>query len=135
MPVGIIGVVSDTHDIEDNVIRHVVNELKVRHEVERIFHCGDIERQHLNAELFGNLPVLCALNKEQLEKEPFIEALKNPPPGWQFTTPGDRVRDIDGTRFYVGHKLSFNLATQAEADFKAKLDALRRDSDGLNLPC
>ena len=141
----IIGVLSDTHNIEDNVIRHVVDQLKRVHKVDWLFHCGDIERQHLSAELFGNLPMVCALNKEQLDKEPFIEAIKNPPTGWQFTTPGPevpipgvpspRVLDVKGIRCYVGHKLSYNFAAQAEADFKAKLDALRRDHDGLQYAC
>ncbi|MCX6720185.1 MAG: metallophosphoesterase family protein [Candidatus Staskawiczbacteria bacterium] len=131
----IIGVLSDTHNIDDNVIKHVVDQLKRVHKATHIFHCGDIEHQHLSSELFGNLPVVCALNQEQLEKEPFDEALRNPPPGWQFTIPGDRVRDIQGIRCYIGHKLSYNLAAQAEADFKARLDILRKDHDGLQFVC
>jgi len=123
----IIGVISDTHDIEDNVVRHVCAELRAKHKVSRIIHCGDIEKQHLRPELFGNLPVICALNKEQLEKEAF----KNPPPCWQFTAPGERVRDVEGIRCYIGHKFSFELMTQSEASFKARLDALRKDHDGL----
>jgi predicted phosphodiesterase len=63
----IIGVLSDTHDIEDNVIRYVIKSFLQRR-VETFIHCGDIEKQHINPTLFGNLPVVCALNKEQLER-------------------------------------------------------------------
>ena len=126
----ICGILADTHAIDDNTIKHIVKEFQQRG-VQQIFHGGDIERQHLKAELFGNIPVVCALNQEQIEKEPFIEAMKNPPQGWQFTTPGDRVKDVYGVRCYVGHKFSFELLVQSEASFKAKLDALRKDHDGL----
>jgi predicted phosphodiesterase len=126
----IIGILSDTHDIDDNTIKHIVREFSQR-DVETIFHCGDIESQHLNPELFGNLPVVCALNKEQLQKEPF----KNPPQRWEFTIPGERVLDVEHTRCYVGHKFSFDLAFNPEASFKAKLNALRREYDGLRYAC
>lgn len=126
----ILGIISDTHDIDDNAIRHVVREFLQRG-VEIIIHCGDIERQHLNPELFGNLPVVCALNAEQISKEPF----KSPPPGWSFTFPGDtRVQDLGTTervRCYIGHRFSFDLSAEPEASFKAKLNILRRDHDGL----
>ncbi len=125
----ILGIISDTHDIDDNTIKHVVREFLQRG-TDIIVHCGDIERQHLRPELFGNLPVICVLNAEQVSKEPF----KNPPPEWKFTFPGDRVRDLGNTervRCYIGHRFSFDLAAEPEASFKARLNKLRRDHDGL----
>lgn len=122
-----LGLLSDTHDVEDVVIQHIIKQFREVHRVKVVLCMGDIEKQHLSAELFGNFPVICALNKEQLEKEAF----KNPPEGWQFTTPGDRVRDIEGLRCYIGHKFSFDLLVQSEASFKTKLDTLRREHDGL----
>ena len=77
-----IGILSDTHGIDDNVIKHIINELLIKHKVEMIFHCGDIERQHLIPKLFGDLPVWCAINQEQLDKEDTI-VFKNPPQGWR----------------------------------------------------
>jgi predicted phosphodiesterase len=123
---------SDTHGVPDNIIKYMVREAQHRG-ADVIIHCGDIEAQHLNAELFGNLPVVCALNKEQLDKEAFKIALENPPPGWRFTVPGNRVVDIEHVRCYVGHKFSFNMYAEAEDTFKTRLDILRRDSDGLRL--
>lgn len=122
----ILGILSDTHDIGDNVIKHIIKEFLERN-VQGIIHCGDIEPQHLLPELFGNLPVFCALNAEQLPKEPF----KNPPQGWIFTTPENRVIDIEHVRCYVGHKFSFDLAAHPEADFKMKINLKRREHDGL----
>lgn len=126
-----IGLISDTHDIDDIVIKHIIREFREVHEVECVFHMGDIERQHLNAELFGNFPVVCVLNAEQLEKDAF----KIPPPGWQFTTPGDRIRDIGGVRFYIGHRFSSDMAKNPGASFKAKLNVLREQYDGLRFAC
>ena len=126
----ILGVLSDTHDIDDVVIKHIVKNFLAR-KVERIIHCGDIEAQHVNSELFGNLPVYCALNAEQLEKIAFAGFLKNPPAGWVFTVPEKRVLDIGHIRIYVGHKFSFELAANSEASFKERMNALRREHDGL----
>lgn len=128
----IIFLMADTHKIDKNVIKHLVREAVLR-KAELLIHCGDIEKQHVDAELFGNLPVVCALTEDQLAEDSFKEFLKNPPPGWRFTTPGslNRVLYIGGTRFYVGHKRSYDLAFKSEANFKEVLDAMRRDFDGL----
>ena len=122
----ILGIFSDTHDIDANIIKYIIREFLQRN-VELIIHCGDIEPQHLNAELFGNLPVVCALNAEQITKAPF----QNPPTSWEFTIPENRIVDKGHVRCYVGHKFSFDLIIKPEANFKAKMDALRRDADGL----
>lgn len=122
----ILGVFGDTHGIDANVIKHIIGEFK-RREVDKVIHCGDIEPQHLSAELFGNLPVYCALNLEQVPKEAF----KVPPPGWIFTTPDNRVWDIDHVRCYIGHKFAWHLTSETDGCFKARLDTLRKDHDGL----
>lgn len=126
----IIGVISDTHDAKDNVIKHIVKSFMQR-KAEAIIHCGDIEPQHICPALFGNLPVYCALNQEQLQKEEIRKFIDNPPPDWNFTFPGDRIRDIGHVRFYVGHKFSFDLAAHSEASFKEKMNALRMGHDGV----
>lgn len=126
----IIGTISDTHGEDDNVVRHVVAEF-VRRDVELIVHCGDIERKHLNPELFWNLPVICALNEEQIDKPEF----KSPPPDWIFTAPKDRVRDIGAgnsrTRIRVGHKRSYDFLSGTQSSLAKTLEEARRDYDGL----
>ena len=122
----IFGLLSDTHDIDPRVISAVIDEFKNRG-VEVIIHCGDIEAQHLNAELFGDLPVFCALNAEQLEKPGF----KTFPPNWTFTVPGERVIDILHVRVYLGHKRSFDFLKTSEQNVMVFLDTLRKDNDGL----
>jgi predicted phosphodiesterase len=120
------GIFGDTHETDANVIKHVIRELIEVHHVEQFIHTGDIEEQHLDAKLFGGLPVVCAVNPWQTE-----EVFKTPPPGWKFTFADDRVRDIGGVKCYVGHKFSFEMLATPEASFKAKLQVLRKDHDGL----
>ncbi|MDP2741248.1 MAG: metallophosphoesterase family protein [bacterium] len=122
----IIGVLSDTHSDRANALPHIIKEFKERN-VDVIIHCGDIELQHVNPELFNGLEVTCALNQEQLIKFP----TENPPPGWTFTRPGQRVLDIRGIRCYVGHKMSYDILIGSETDFEKKIELLRRDYDGL----
>jgi predicted phosphodiesterase len=122
----ITGLLSDTHAIDEKVIRAIMQEFQNR-KVEVVVHCGDIEPQHLDPELFGGLPVFCALNKEQLEKPAF----KTPPPGWTFTIPGERVIDIRHIRTYLGHKRSFDFLGGSEQSLLVFLDTLRKDYDGL----
>ena len=61
------------------------------HKVEAIIHCGDIEPRHLQPELFGNLPVFCALIEEQIGRKEF----ETPPAGGIFTKPGHRIVQLD----------------------------------------
>lgn len=123
----IAGVLSDTHAIDEKVVKAIVREFKKRG-VEILIHCGDIEPQHINPDLFGCLPVFCALNAEQLEK-PFFE--KPAPPGWIYTYPGKRILDINHVRVYLGHKRSFEFLNGSERDLLSFLDTLRKDNDGL----
>ena len=61
------GIISDTHKDKMNAIPHIMAEFR-KHGVTHIIHCGDIKPEHLNAELFNNLPVVCALVEEQVDK-------------------------------------------------------------------
>ncbi len=126
-----LGIVSDTHADEANALPHVIDELIRAHNVEAIIHCGDIEPKHLDPALFKNLKVVCALNDEQLEKPPF----KTPPAGWEFTVPGDRVRDVFHCRMYIGHKRSYDLLKEPETAFRRTIDLLRKTYDGLRWVC
>ncbi|MBN2313683.1 MAG: metallophosphoesterase family protein [Sedimentisphaerales bacterium] len=121
----IIGVLSDTHHDRANAIPHIIKEFKKR-KVEVIFHCGDIESKHLNPDLFGNLPVVCALIEEQKDREEFCF----PPNGWRFTVPGDRIVTLpNGLRFYIGHKRAFEFLKGAEAELTKTLEEIRKDYD------
>ncbi|MFA7385870.1 MAG: metallophosphoesterase family protein [Candidatus Paceibacterota bacterium] len=120
------GIISDTHGDKGNAIPHIVAEFKKRN-VELIIHCGDIETQHLNPELFGNLPVYCALLEEQSDKIEF----KNPPEKWVFTRPKNRILDINGQRIYLGHKRSFDFLMNSEIELIKILAEIRKTNDNL----
>ena len=122
------GIMSDTHLISENVIISIVEELKKR-KAEVIICCGDIEPQHINAGLFGGLPVICALVDKQEHNEAF-ETGK--PQGWRFTKSGDRIcRLPDGTKIYVGHKRHMDFLTATLAEFNHILSEIRAKYDGL----
>ncbi len=124
-----LGVVSDTHNIPDIVIRNVMDELKNIHKVEMIIHCGDINPEHISAELFGNLPLACALVEGQ-EKNPIFEEKK--PDNWRFTYPGKRIIELpDGTKIYLGHRIHLNFLRTSEDKFDETLTVLREQNDGL----
>ncbi|OHB75105.1 MAG: hypothetical protein A2Z25_01535 [Planctomycetes bacterium RBG_16_55_9] len=121
----IIGILSDTHNDEANAIPHIVKEFKKR-KVEVIFHCGDIQPKHLNEELFGNLPVICALLDEQKGMKEFCF----PPNRWRFTVPGDRVVTLpNGLRFYIGHKRAFEYLQGGGAKLIETLEFIRKEYD------
>jgi len=124
----IFGILSDTHDDKAVALPHVMKQFKER-KVTHIIHCGDIEAQDLDPDRFLGLPVVCALNAEQIDKPAF----RIPPPNWQFTVPGDRVRDIGHIRCYIGHKRSYEILTGSEIQFARTLDEFRRQHDGLRL--
>ncbi len=121
----IIGILSDTHKDRANAIPRIIEEFKKRG-VEVIFHCGDIEPKHLDSELFGNLPVVCALLKEQKDMKEFCF----PPHGWRFTQPDHRVVTLpNGLKFYVGHKRAYDFLGGAEGELMKTLAAIRKDYD------
>ena len=122
----ILGVLSDTHDINDDVIRCVVEEFKQR-DVDIIIHCGDIEPKHFNAELFGNMPVICALIEEQRYHEGFTFS----PAGWAITKPKDRVVNLGQFKVYVGHKRSWDFLIGSEANFEKIINEISINHDGV----
>lgn len=126
----IIGTMSDTHKDQANVIPLIIKEF-IRAGVELIIHTGDIEEKHLNAELFGNLPVICALTNGQERKVDF----QFPPHGWVFTYPNNRIKVFKNFSIYVGHKKLFELLRKNEADFREGLEIICRDHDGLRWLC
>ncbi len=122
----IIGVVSDTHSDRANALPHVMAQFKQRG-VQLIIHCGDIEPKHVDPALFLNLPVICALNKEQLDKPAFARE----PEGWVFTKPEDRVRSLEDMLVYVGHRGSFDFLKGTQNDMASLLENIRKAHDGL----
>jgi predicted phosphodiesterase len=123
----IIGILSDTHSDEYNALPHIIEQFKKR-EVEIIIHCGDIAKKHLDAKLFNDLPVICALVKDQVGKEAFLK----PPDKWIFTVPGQRIyRLTEYENIYVGHSLSFEFLTGSEAKLSQTLNEIRKENDGV----
>lgn len=125
------GVLSDTHKDRMNATPYIIAEFK-KHKVEAVIHCGDINPGHLSPELFGNLPVFCALIEEQAKNPDFL----GPPNGWKFTKPdsiekGGRVLYVDDTRIYLGHKRAFEFLTGSEVELRKTLHTIRRDYDGI----
>lgn len=127
-----LGIVSDTHNDRANAFPHIIKQLKDRG-VEVIVHCGDIITDHINPELFGNMEVFCALVEGQTESPEFEDFVKNPPPKWTFTQPGEqkRIVSVGGTLCYIGHKKSYDFLFSAEMEFGKNLDSLRKNFDGL----
>ena len=126
----IIGILSDTHEDKMRALPHIVADMRKRG-VEVILHCGDIVARHLDPNLFGGLPVFCALTEDQLDLPEF----KNPPDGWIFTRPGKRIIRVGGLTIYLGHKRSFDFLANSEAQVKVILQRLRMETDGLTLVC
>ena len=125
----IIGVLSDTHEDPDGALPHIIAEFKKR-KVEKIIHCGDIEAKHLDKNLFGGLPVICALVDDQPAKPEF----EKPPQGWDFTRPNDRVRKLAeslSTRVYVGHKMAFGCLAGSFQALAQKIQEIRMQHDGV----
>lgn len=118
------GVLSDTHSDRMNAIPYIIAEFRNRG-VQAIIHCGDIKQEHLKPELFGNLPVVCALVEEQVGKANFAAL----PQGWRFTRPGNRIIDIGNIRTYVGHKRAFEFLVGSEAKLIETLSTIRRDHE------
>lgn len=82
----LLGIMGDTHDVDQDIVKKVVDDLKKRG-AQVIVHTGDIEKQHLSADLFSSLPVVCVLtNQQQFDKD-----FSFPPSGWTFTRPGNSM--------------------------------------------
>lgn len=121
-----IGVLSDTHRIDSGVIKQIVEIFKTCG-VDLIAHCGDIEKMHFNAALFGDIPVICALVGDQVGDENFQFAPNN----WALTRPGQRVVRVNGEGLYVGHRLSFEFLTLSERELLKKIAEIRKDHDNV----
>lgn len=76
----IIGVLGDTHDCQEEDIVAIVSEEFLPRKVDVIIHTGDIEKKHINPDLFAHLPVVCVLTKKQTPDFDF----SFPPPNWIF---------------------------------------------------
>jgi predicted phosphodiesterase len=126
-----IGVMSDTHNDTGGALPYIIAEFKKRG-VEGVIHCGDIIPQHVSRELFGNLPVICAIVKGQPDDPCFNEKC---PDGWRFTRSDNRVvRLFDGGELvYVGHKRHMDFLTGTEEKFNETLTNLRMEFDGLRM--
>ena len=124
----ILGVLSDTHSDRMNAIPHIIAEFKKRG-AEVIIHCGDIEPQHVKPELFGNLPMVCVLTDDQVNKN--RRKFAEPPPGWRYTRPKtkNRIVDFDGFSIYAGHKRSFEILFGSEDKLFKTLQTIRCDYD------
>ena len=105
---------SDTHRAPDWIIKHIV-ELGEKWGVELVIHCGDIIPEHVSNELFGNLPVICAIVKNQKDDPVFNE---NKPVGWTLTRSEDRVRTLANDMVvYVGHQRPLDYLRATEEKF------------------
>ncbi len=126
-------VLSDTHTVDLEVLRQVVAE-GIKRGAELVIHCGDISSKHLQPELFGNLPVVCALTKKEIGDDGMLIAGKEsfavPPPGWVFTKPGARIYALsEDENIYVGHNLSFEFLQGSEDLLDRKLQEIRNKYD------
>lgn len=150
----IIGVLGDTHDVDEKIIAQVTKDLIARG-AEVFIHTGDIKREHCKVELFGNLPVVCALTKH----ERLDPAFTFPPLGWAYTRPGNslitmptsedssnsELRDSIGTRLaianrlvniegivvYIGHERSYDVMANADR-FNEFIGLVNLIEDGIN---
>jgi len=82
----LLGVMGDTHDVDESIIFKIARDLQNRG-AQMIINPGDIEKQHLRTDLFSGLPVVCALTRQQQ----FDPAFTFPPPGWVYTRPGNSM--------------------------------------------
>jgi predicted phosphodiesterase len=121
-----LGVLSDTHDDRMNALPYIIAAFK-KSGVQTIIHCGDIDPKHLNPALYGNMPVVCALTDEQAATH--SPDYNEPPPGWIFTLPDNRIVDLDSVRVYVGHKRSFEILYGSEVALLETMHKIRRDHD------
>ena len=122
----ILGILSDTHNIDDAIIKRIVAEFKQRG-VTIIIHCGDIESQHFNSELYGNLPVVCALTGEQ----PYDQQFTFAPAQWALTNPDHRIVNLGPFKVYVGHKRAFDFLISTEMEFEKIIGRISTDHDNV----
>jgi len=131
----IIGVLSDTHEDKMKALQYIVRKEFLPRGVELIIHCGDIIPEHVDAALFGNLPVICALTDEQesdcAEGKADTLCPGAEPPGWRFTRPGKRIVQIGKISAYVGHKLSYDYWKASKGEIYTKMYEIRKDHNNV----
>ncbi len=127
----ILGAMSDTHSDKGKATPHIIAEFK-RRGVEMILHCGDIRPEDVSNDLYGGLPVICAVVKDQTEHPRFNDEC---PEGWRFTRTENRVIRLypGGELVYVGHKRHMEFLMGTEEKFAEILSNLRMQFDGLRM--
>lgn len=120
----LLGVLSDTHSDRGNAIPHIMQVFK-KAGVTGIIDCGDIDSRNVDPKLYLDLPVVCALTEDQIQDPAFAE----PPTGWKFTKPGDRICTVGSVKMYVGHKRSFEFLMGSKLKLAEMLNQIRRDND------
>ncbi|MFA4871708.1 MAG: metallophosphoesterase family protein [Patescibacteria group bacterium] len=102
-----IGILSDTHDITDNVLSAVIDDLN-RRGIGLFVHAGDIELRHINGDLFCGKPVVCVLTRQQK----FDSRFEFSPANWRFTRPGsieNRIVNLGPFKICAGHERSMDM--------------------------
>lgn len=112
----IIGVLGDTHNCPAADIAKVVNEEFLPRGVKVIIHTGDIEIQHVDPDLYSNLPLICVLTKNQA----FDGGFSFSPLNWRFVRPGYHQ---DPTKFIGNYS-----DPCANEDIRELTDCLQRQS-------
>jgi len=129
----LIGLMADGHK-NTLAVQHIVAKFKELG-VGVILYAGDLDREHLDAKLFGGIPVIVALVDGQEEDAAFEE---NCPTGWRYTRHDQRVVKVkigenQYLLIYLGHKRNTDFMYKTEAEFTASLNELRKNFDGLRI--
>lgn len=119
----ILGLISDTHENPNQAIERIMR-IFLSSGVEGIIHFGDIEPEHVDQNLFGSLPVYCALTDEQIKDygADYFNA-----PGWVFTLPGDRIIKIGADYYYIGHKRTWDFLVGSQSKFWEWIYGIRKE--------
>ncbi len=122
-------VIGDTHKCNRLVIEHIIRK-GLEFGVGSIIHTGDIEKMHVDGELFGNLPVYCALVEDQASDPFFVDGT---PPGWIYTRSGPtRIVTLkDLIVAYIGHQKPMEFLRQSEEELCKGLGDLKMLKDKL----
>jgi predicted phosphodiesterase len=125
----LILVLGDIHNAPRDYVRHVIRK-GILLGVGLVVCTGDITKEYMDAELFGNLPVICALVDEQNDDPLYVD---NTPVGWKYTRSGPRrlVKFPDGSVAYVGHRKATDLLRMSQEAFEKELNDLRMLQDNL----
>jgi len=141
--------ISDSHEDENKMLKKVIDRGVDGEGAQLITHHGDIFIEHINAELFRNLPTICALTDDDYERHAIGQAdaqrIQAPGANWTFTHPrrpadktefSSRIIDLAEIakvkfRIYVGHKRLDDYFRGPESEFIKILELIRRNKDSL----